>query len=188
MTRQEYSVLMKHGGKAFRRLLFTLRHTGCRPKEARLLKWSQVQGDHWVLRKHKTAHAVGKPRIVYLTKPMQRLMENLRRKAISEYVFTNTRGKPWSANAARLCIQRIKRKTDLPKDVSAYLLRHAFGTNAIMNGVDVTTVAELMGHSSLEMISKVYCHLAGEHRHLQNAVDRITRPASAAKPQLAGMR
>ena len=54
MTREEYTVLMKHGGKAFRRLLFTLRHTGCRPKEARLLKWSQVQGDHWVLREHKS--------------------------------------------------------------------------------------------------------------------------------------
>jgi integrase len=186
MTRDEYTILMKNGGKKFRKLLFALRQTGCRPKEARLLKWSQVHGDKWVLKEHKTAHVAGKPRVIYLTKPMQRLMTNLRRKATSECVFANTRGKPWSSNALRLCIQRIKDKTNLAKDVSAYLLRHAFGTNAIINGVDVTTVAELMGHSSLEMISKVYCHLAGEHRHLQNAVDRINRPASAAKPQPVG--
>ena len=43
---------------------------------------------------HKTAHVVGKPRIIYLTQAMQRLMKNLRRKAISDYVFINSRGKP----------------------------------------------------------------------------------------------
>ena len=70
-----------------------------------------------------------------------------------------------------------------------YLLRHAFGTNAIPNGVDVATVAQLMGHSSLEMISKVYCHLADEHNHLQEAVEKVRkRPLAVSKPQPAGLR
>jgi integrase len=186
MTRQEYAALMKYGRREFKLFLFALRQTGCRPKEARLLKWSQVTDDRWVLDKHKTADAVGKSRIIYLTKPMRRLMENLRRKTGSEYVFVNSQGKPWTTNAIKLRIQRIKDKTPLADDVTAYLLRHAFGTNAIMNGVDVATVAELMGHSSLEMISKVYCHLAGEHRHLQEAVERVSRPLAHAKPQPNG--
>ena len=41
----------------------------------------------------------------------------------------------------RLRIKRIKNKTDLAKDVCCYLLRHAWGTNAILNGVDPITVA-----------------------------------------------
>ena len=66
-------------------------------------------------------------------------------------------------NAIRCRINRLKEKTDLPKDVCSYLLRHAFGTNAILNGVDVVTVAQLMGHESLDMIKKVYAHLADKH-------------------------
>lgn len=93
MTRQEYAMLMKHSRREFQRFLFALRHTGCRPKEACLLKWNQVKEDRWILDEHKTAHAVGKPRIIYLTRAMQRLMNNLQRKATSEYVFTNSRGK-----------------------------------------------------------------------------------------------
>ena len=96
MTRQEYVVLMKHGRREFQRFLFALRHTGCRPKEARLLKWNQVKEDRWVLSEHKTVHAVGKPRIIYLTQAMQRLMINLQRKTTSDYVFINGRGKPWT--------------------------------------------------------------------------------------------
>ena len=188
MAREEYTILFRHARRELRHLLFSLRHTGCRPKEARLLRWEQVRADRWVLSDHKTAHVVGKPRVIYLDKPMQRLMRNLRRKATSPHVFLNSRGRPWTANALKLRIASIKAKANLPDDVTTYLLRHAFGTNAILNGVDVATVAELMGHSSLEMISKVYCHLAGEHEHLQDAVERVNRLRAPARPAPDGPR
>lgn len=183
LTDSEYRTLMRHSRRDFRILLFTLKETGCRPKEARKLKWTQVQEDRWVLADHKTAGKTGKERVIFLTKPMQKLMQHLRKESVSDYVFLNARGKPWTVNAIRLRITRIKDKTDLPEDVCSYLLRHAFGTNAILNGVDVATVAELMGHTSLEMISRVYCHLAGEHKHLQEAVEKVRkRHPAASKP------
>ncbi len=183
----EYKILLSNSRRGFRILLFALKETGCRPKEARTLKWNHVQEDRWVLPKHKTVHKTGRPRIIFLTKPMQKLMALLRKSATSEYVFLNARKKPWTSNAIRLRITRIKDKTDLPKDVCSYLFRHAFGTNAILNGVDPVTLAQLMGHESLEMISKVYCHLADQHRHLQDAVERVrkARPDSA-KPRPNG--
>ena len=85
-------------------------------------------------------------------------------------------------NAIRCRINRLKEKTDLPKDVCSYLLRHAFGTNAILNGVDVVTVAQLMGHESLDMIKKVYAHLADKHEHLQDAMEQARRRPAPAKP------
>ena len=60
--------------------------------------------------------------------------------------------------------------------MSLYLLRHAFGTNAVLNGVDVATVATLMGHASLDMVSRVYVHLADQHQHLNEAVEKATAP------------
>jgi integrase len=138
-----------------------------------------------VLTQHKTAHATGKPRVIFLTKPMQKLMRVLRATSSSDYVFLNARKKPWTVNAIRLRINRIKKKSALAKDVCAYLLRHAWGTNAILNGVDPITVAACMGHSSLDMISKVYVHLADKHTHLQDAMEKATRPVPS-KPLQAG--
>ena len=52
-------------------------------------------------------------------------------------------------------MKRIRTKLGMADDVCAYLCRHGFGTRAILNGVDGPTLAELMGHSSQDMISKV---------------------------------
>lgn len=189
MKESEFRTLMKGEPKVrFKTFLFALWATGCRPKEARTLKWDQVREDRWVLREHKTAHKTKKPRIVYLNPPMQRLMAVLRRDATSEHVFLNMYGKPWTMNAVRLRMHRLKEKLGLSDDVCTYLIRHAFGTNAIVNGVDVATVAELMGHTSLEMVSSVYLHLADQHKHLQDAVAKATGRPAPAKPQQDGTR
>ncbi len=66
LTDDEYKLLMRESRRDFRVLLFVLRHTGCRPKEARTLTWRQVQEDRWVLTNHKTAYKVGKSRVVFL--------------------------------------------------------------------------------------------------------------------------
>jgi integrase len=182
LTSGAFVILMRKSRRDFKRLLFALKQTGCRPKEARTLTWDQVQGDRWVLAKHKTAYKVGKPRVIFLSKPMQRLMVTLKSRSTSEYVFLNGRGEPWTVNAIRCRINRLKEKTDLPKDVCSYLLRHAFGTNAILNGVDVVTVAQLMGHESLDMIKKVYAHLADKHEHLQDALEQVRRRPAPSKP------
>ena len=86
----------------------------------------------------------------------------------------------------RLRMQRVKRRLKLAEDLCPYLARYAFGTAAIMSGVDPLTVAELLGHNSLEMVRRVYCHLAGEHVHLNQAAERATRFPASSKPPPAG--
>jgi integrase len=184
MTDEEFRILLRHSTMDFKVLLFALRETGCRPKEARMLRWDQVKDDRWILSQHKTAHKTGKPRVIYLTGAMQKLMRVLAKTNTSDYVFLNARNQPWTVNAMRLRIGRIKRVTNLAKDVCPYLLRHAWGTNAILNGVDPVTVAACMGHSNLEMICRVYVHLANEHQHLQEAMEKA-RPRASARPRPA---
>jgi integrase len=154
MSDAEFRTLLKGSPTDFKTLLFALRMTGCRPKEARTLTWDMVAGDRWVLPKHKTAHATRKSRVIYLNGPMVKLMVVMKRTASAKHVFLNARGQPWSRDAVRQRIDRLRKKLNLRVDLCAYEARHAFGTAAVVNGVDVATVAELMGHSSLEMVSR----------------------------------
>ncbi len=48
-------------------------------------------------------------------------------------------------------------------DVRFHDLRHTFASHLVMNGVDLVTVQQLMGHGSINMTMR-YSHLAPEHR------------------------
>jgi len=167
-----------------RSLLFALRQTGARPQELRELTWKDVRPDHLLLWEHKTEGSTREPRIIHLTPCMQRFFAVVRKRSKSDHVFLNGRGKPWTTNAVRLRVMRLKDKLGLSDDVCAYLIRHAFGTNAILNGVDVVTVSELMGHASTEITTGVYVHLAEQKSHLQKAVTRaVSTPPAASRDQ-----
>jgi integrase len=76
-------------------------------------------------------------------------------------------------------MQRLRRKLGLRDDLCAYEVRHAFGTYGILNGVDIATLAELMGHRDTTMVSRVYGHLAEQTDHLAAAVAKAARMTSA---------
>jgi integrase len=50
--------------------------------------------------------------------------------------------------------------------------RHTFASRLVMAGVDLWTVAELLGHKMLQMVMR-YSHLAPEHQ--ASAVDRLVK-------------
>jgi site-specific recombinase XerD len=83
-----------------------------------------------------------------------------------------------------LRMQRARAKAGIPDDAKLYGLRHAFGTRAILNGVDIKTLAELLGHTSTRM-SEHYVHIAGKVPHLLEAMRKVSPPsppASATPP------
>jgi site-specific recombinase XerD len=55
-------------------------------------------------------------------------------------------------------------------DVTFHTLRHTFASWAVMRGVTLKELQELLGHSSLAMTMR-YAHLAPEH--LRTAVGRL---------------
>jgi len=56
------------------------------------------------------------------------------------------------------------------RQFSWHCLRHTFGSQLVMAGVDLRTVQELMGHKSIEMTVR-YSHLAP--KHTLAAVERL---------------
>jgi integrase len=168
----------------FRELLRFLRLTGARPGEAANLEWSHIDLDAAVivLTVHKTSRTqrAPKPRVIPLTQEVVDLLVAIRaRQEPGPRVFRTHRGSPWNRSSLSLRMQRARAKAGILDDAKLYGLRHAFGTRAILNGVDLKTLAELLGHSSTRM-SEHYVHLAGEVPHLLDAMRKVSPPAPLA--------
>jgi integrase len=171
-------------GARFRELLTFLRFTGARPGEASRLKWSNVDLDKAViaLPEHKTSRTqrVKKPRVIPLTPIVVKLLIHIRRRQDpGERVFLTHRRTPWNCSNLSLRIRRAREVAGIPEDAKLYGLRHGFGTRAVVNGVDLKTLSELMGHTTTRM-TEHYVHLAGQQPHLADAMRRATarRPGS----------
>ncbi len=65
------------------------------------------------------------------------------------------------------------RNANITRIIRPYDLRHTFATQLIKEGVDVGTVANLMGHSSPQMIYKHYQHVLTEQK--RSAVESLPK-------------
>jgi len=70
-----------------------------------------------------------------------------------------------------LRFRRLIRRMRL-SGVSFHTLRHTFASHAVMAGVDLYTLAKILGHKDIKMVQR-YAHLAPVH--LQAATDQAAR-------------
>lgn len=164
-------------GTRFRNVLFFLRYTGARPSEMAKLAWDSVNFEHGVivLVQHKTRKLLRtpKPRIIQMVPEVAKLLKRIKRQepVAHPLVFLSAQGKPWRRDGLDLRLRRIRKKAGVASDATLYGIRHQFGTMAVVNGVDIKTLAELMGHRSTQM-TEHYCHLAGHQAHLAAAMQK----------------
>jgi integrase len=128
---------------------------------------------------NKTGKRTGRPRVTYLTKSIMRLIKALLKRYPTGPLFRNKQGKPWSGNAIQLRWKRLREKLGLPVGTCAYAVRHTYTTEGLERGVPVATMAELLGHQDLSMISRHYGHLAQKSQHLRDAAEKAAAVRSS---------
>ena len=64
-------------------------------------------------------------------------------------LFMGIKGKRLSSRQVQKTIEEVRNKLSLPKTVTPHSLRHSFATHLLEKGVDLRTLQELLGHSSL---------------------------------------
>jgi integrase len=168
--------------QAFRQFLLALEQTGCRPGEVAAVTAAEVDLDAgtWTLPRHKTVKKTHKPRVVYLTPPLVELCRRLVAQRPTGPLFLNSRGRPWSRNAVRCRFRRLRSKLNLGRGVVAYAYRHTFATAGLEEGVSLAAMAELLGHTSTEMVSEHYGHLDQRAAHLREAARRAAGQRAGA--------
>ena len=154
--------------------------TGCRPGEVARLTAANVNIELglWVFNEHKTSRKTKKPRVVYLTPSMLELSRKMVAKLPDSPLFRSPRsGKRFTPNGIRCRFRRLREKLPHLKHFVAYSARHTYATHALMNGVGVAQVAELLGHSDVQMVSRVYGHLTDQVQHMREAAMKATSGA-----------
>lgn len=177
MEDHHFRALLRHSDALFRRFLLFLYHSGCRPGEAALLEWADIDWERGLalLMCHKTARKTRKPRVIYLTPVALRLLLWMFRHDghTRQRVFVNRRGNPWNRSNLALRMTRTRRRAGVPGEVKMYGLRHRFASNAILSGIDLSMVAELMGHRCLSTTLH-YVHLSQRPQELRNAAAKAS--------------
>jgi integrase len=160
----------------FREFVVALQETGCRPGE--VASGTAADADLtlgvWVRKKHKTAKKTGKPRVVYLTPAMADLTRRLVAQFPTGPLFRGQRGQPLTKQVIRLRFRNLRLKLPKLEHFCAYSYRHTYRTDALVNGVGIAHVAELMGHTSTEMVASVYSKLSQQVAHMREAAAKAT--------------
>ena len=90
-------------------------------------------------------------------------------------LFVSEDGGPITENIIKLFFSRHKKKTGINR-LHAHLCRHTFSLNYLLNGGDIYSLKEILGHTTLEMVNK-YLHftkaqITARHREF-SPMDRI---------------
>jgi integrase len=163
--------------RQFREFVFALLETGARPGEVRKLTAANVNLELgiWVLTQHKSAKRTGRARIIYLTPAMVELSRRLMALYQEGPLFRGPRSKRgFTRNSVRCRFRNLRKKLPHLAGVISYTMRHSYATQALVNGVGVAQVAELMGHVDCSMVSEHYAHLASNLQHMREMAKKAT--------------
>jgi integrase/recombinase XerC len=161
-------------GKCLEDFLLFMHETGCRPSEAMRLEAGHLDlGRDVAEMPSKTSRRTGKPRKIHLTPKAKAICEQQAKVHPTGPLFRNAHGRPWTRDALASRFYRLREKLGLPRGTCAETIRHGFATDAAIAGVPPLTIAALMGHSDLAMLTGVYSKVHERDEHLREGLGKV---------------
>jgi integrase len=154
--------------------------TGARRGEVLALRWTDIdRGDMVITRSLTQTRLVlefkgtktERPRRINLPQSVlvqleahRKKQDEFRRQFGPDYradlnlIFANPDGTPLKPDSISASVSLLCRRLGLPKGVSLHTLRHSHGSVLLADGVDLPTVSERLGHSSVRVTADIYSH------------------------------
>lgn len=159
LTEEEAARLIHACADYFRPIVIAGLNTGMRLQEILNLQWQQVYVDESYIEILKTKNS--EKRYVPLNNSMISLFSRLERQ--SNYVFLGLRGNP--LQSIRKPWAHAKKRAGIEESFRFHDLRHTFISHMVMKGVDLLTIAHIVGHKDIKLIMDRYGHLASDHKN-----------------------
>ena len=98
-------------------------------------------------------------------------------------LFLSPSGIPISANTIKLVFSRLSKSSGVER-LHAHLCRHTFAINYLLNGGDIFSLKEILGHTTLDMVNH-YLHftrsqLTAQH-HKYSPMDKLQKEKTVSK-------
>mgnify|MGYP003990155909 FL=1 len=166
LTSEEIQRLLAECNGHLKPIVILALNTGMRLREVLYLKWSRIDFNRNIIIVTQTKS--NKNRNIPMNGFVIKTIDNIKRN--SEYLFCDTKtGKPF--DSIKTSFGKALKRSGLV-DVRFHDLRHTAATMMVMSGVDLVTVKEILGHSSIEMTMR-YAHPTTEGK--MNAVKALER-------------
>lgn len=79
----------------------------------------------------------------------------------SGFFFVNNRGSRYTEQSIRLMLKKYTKLAGIERNITPHMFRHSFATYLIEEGVDVSCVQQILGHSSIKT-TQTYIHIAAK--------------------------
>ena len=88
-------------------------------------------------------------------------------------ILRNSEGSPWTKDSINCAFCRLKKKIGRKLHLGAW--RKGYATEALKAGIDLLSVAHLLGHRDGTMISKVYGRVQDDPAHMADMARRAKK-------------
>lgn len=165
ITEKEFTKLYSSASEFLKPVLMIAIHTGLRRSEILNLKVSDINlRDRYILvRESKN----GEIRHVPINSLLMKALKSVINNTDCEHLFAGPDGNP--VKTVKKAFWGALRRSGIAH-LRFHDLRHSFGSNLSMAGVDIATIQELMGHKDIST-TKRYLHPSPKHK--KDAVERL---------------
>ena len=102
-------------------------------------------------------------RVIPFPKYITNFLQQGRIMAATPYVVENKKGQRMSVRSYQYLFKKLTERAGVRR-LNFHALRHTFATRAIECGIDIRTVADIMGHRNASMTLNRYAHCMMDHK------------------------